>query len=66
MSNIDHMFIYLLLYSSLIVTDYIIRQQQNKKFIPIFYLIPIVIYVIVEGSRYGRGVDYFGYGPIYI
>lgn len=66
MSNIDHIFLYLLLYSSLIVTDYIIRQQHNKRFIPILYLIPIVIYVIVEGSRYGRGVDYFGYGPIYL
>lgn len=66
MSNIDHIFIYLLLYISLIVTDYIIRKQHNKKIIPILYLIPILIYIFVEGSRYGRGVDYFGYGPNYI
>lgn len=65
MSHIDHILLYLLLYSSLIFADFSSRQKSQKRYLYFIYLIPIVLYIIVEGSRYGRGVDYFGYGPNY-
>ena len=65
MSSIDHIFLYLLLYASLIFVDKLTRQRICPKYINFFYLLPIALYIIVEGGRYGRGVDYFGYGPTY-
>lgn len=65
MSHLDHILLYLLLYVSMILVDKLTRQKYYSKYINFFYLIPIVLYVIIEGGRYGRGVDYFGYGPNY-
>lgn len=66
MSHIDHIFLYVILYISLITSDLVIRSKIDKKFQPLVLLFPMLIYILVEGSRYGRGVDYFGYGSRYI
>lgn len=65
MSNFDHIFLYIGLYLSLILSDKITRSIKNKEFIPLLYCTSMAFYIIVEGCRYGRGVDYFGYGLRY-
>ena len=66
MSNIDHIFLYVILYVSMITSDIVIRNKIDRKYQPLVLLFPILLYIIIEGCRYGRGVDYFGYGSRYI
>lgn len=61
MSNIDHIFLYLLLFFSLY------RFQRNSRKIVklskyvLHAVFPILLFTIIEGCRYGRGADYFWY-----
>ena len=65
MSGIDHILLYLLLYASCFVVDYSYRNNQYR-IAKIAAIVVVVVYVFTEGFRYGRGVDWFGYGPLYI
>lgn len=67
MSNLDHILLYVFLYSSCIVADILTRNsKKSNNWIRFIYLPLIVSYIVTEGLRYGRGVDYFGYGPTYL
>lgn len=69
MSSVEHILLYLFLYCCLILCDSAYRTtntEKRKKATLLFTLLSVAAYVAVEGFRYGRGVDYFGYGPLYM
>lgn len=73
MSSVDHIFLYTLLYFLAVIYDRNYRysiygiqnySHSNLKFLKCAFIIG---YIVVEGLRYGRGVDQIGnYGPFYI
>lgn len=61
MSSIDFIFIYLLMFFIFyIFCKKSIYCNSNSSFWKLA-IIPITYFIIVEGCRYGRGVDYFAY-----
>ncbi len=69
MSSADHIFLYFFLYLCLVCCDIVTRAERTdyrRLYTKIFTILSVIAYVTVEGFRYGRGVDYFGYGPMYI
>ena len=61
MSSVDHIILYLLL-----IAVFYNFSKNNSKYISkdkfwYYALLPIVLYAFIEGSRYGRGVDYPAY-----
>ena len=65
MSSFEHVFLYLTLYLLCILTDVCIHKKENK-ITGVVILLTFCVYVFTEGLRYGRGVDYFGYGSAYL
>lgn len=61
MSSLEHIFLYLVLF-----TAFYIFARNSRKYITTFHfiissIIPILVFILVEGSRYGRGNDYLPY-----
>lgn len=65
MSSIEHILLYVTLYSLCMLTDVSNRRKDNRM-AGIAAILMAFVYVFTEGLRYGRGVDYFGYGPRYL
>lgn len=65
MSNFEHIFLYITLYLFCMLTD-VSNRKKNNKIAGVASLMTVFFYVFTEGLRYGRGVDYFGYGPLYL
>lgn len=61
MSSFIHIIAYIILvFSFYFFCEEIIKNKYRKSFWPIAF-IPIIAYSIIEGCRYGRGVDYIPY-----
>lgn len=65
MSSIEHILLYVTLYSLCMLTDVSNRRKDNQM-AGIATILMAFVYVFTEGLRYGRGVDYFGYGLTYL
>lgn len=66
MSNWDHILLYSIVFSSFtIFTIKISKKTYSRKEIIKLFLIPALIYALVESLRYNRGVDYLHYEQIY-
>lgn len=61
MSSLDHIVLYIVYFGTLFVLCYNSRTNQskwqNKGVITLF----IILFIIIEGSRYGRGPDWINY-----
>lgn len=65
MSSFEHILLYIAFYSLCMLTD--ISNRSGKKHTAFMAsIITAFVYIFTEGLRYGRGVDYFGYGPLYL
>lgn len=60
MSPVSHILVYTLLFTIFFVFCYKIKDIHETDFWK-FALIPILAYAFIEGSRYGRGVDWIWY-----
>lgn len=60
MSPVSHILVYILLFSVFFVFCYKIKEIREIDFWKVA-LIPIFTYAIIEGCRYGRGVDWIWY-----
>lgn len=58
------LFLVFIIYSKLITTKYY-KNQSNTKYWK-YSIFPIIVFSLIEGLRYGRGVDYLGYLVNYI
>ncbi len=66
MSNLDHILLYLIVFCSFIVfTIKINKEGYSRKRVIKLFVIPALIYALVEALRYNRGVDYLHYEQIY-
>lgn len=65
MSIIEHILLYGLLYLLCVIVDCCYRNKSYKS-AQLAAIAMSIVYVFVEGFRYGRGVDWFGYGHLYI
>ncbi len=66
MSNIDHIFLYILLFASMVVFVYYVPKCKTLKDYLQAIIIPLLIFSVVEGCRYGRGADHLWYCERYV
>lgn len=74
MSNIDHIFLYCVMYALAIACDkqYRLNNLSRLRIVrsDAMSIVPVlltIVFIVTEGLRYGRGVDQIGnYGPFYL
>lgn len=62
--KLDYIIIYLILFLSFYSLGSIVGHLRRKNNTLVYFFISL-IYSIIEGVRYGRGVDYWGYNSLY-
>lgn len=61
MSPIEHIFLYLLLFFVTFLCSFKIRGNLSSRDFWRILIVPIVLFSVIEGCRYGRGTDYLSY-----
>ena len=61
MSPIEHIFLYLLLFLATFLCSLRIKSNTSSKDFWRIMMVPIILFSVIEGCRYGRGTDYLSY-----
>lgn len=61
MSPIEHIFLYLLLFLATFLCSLRIKSNSSSMDFWRIMMVPIILFSVIEGCRYGRGTDYLSY-----